>query len=88
MVPNFDGMWEKDIQEWLRENMEGKRSLAAKLFGGKPKGSGRAAESLRAYAWNKLVAMRLRREGNIHVALQYEDMCDRIYSRLPSYARW
>jgi hypothetical protein len=41
----------------------------------------------RAYACNKAVAMRLRIEGNINQAMEYESICDRIYNRM-SIKHW
>jgi hypothetical protein len=43
---------------------------------------------LQAYAWNKSTAMILRAEGNIQTAIKYENICDKIYNKLPNYAAW
>ncbi len=44
--------------------------------------------SLKTYAWNKATAMAYRERGAIKTALQYENLCERIYNDLPEYARW
>lgn len=40
------------------------------------------------YAWNKYTAMRLRLEGNIKKAQQYEAICENIYRQIPPKYRW
>jgi hypothetical protein len=40
------------------------------------------------YIMNKLAAMRLRKDSKIEEARHYEDVCDRVFKILPSYARW
>jgi len=63
------------------------RTLAARMFPDKPKGYVRAAEQLRAYAWNRRTAYECRMRGDIIAALIYERICDSIYLRLPAFAR-
>ena len=63
------------------------RTLAARLFPDKPAGYVRAAGMLRDYAWNKRVAHDCRARGDIIAAQVYEHICDRIYRRLPDFAR-
>ena len=55
------------------------RALANKL-GFKGKGSAKAANALANYAINKTVACQQRKAGNIGAAIQYEEICDRIYN--------
>lgn len=43
---------------------------------------------LMAYTWNKSTAMRLRTEGKIDIAIKYEKICEKIYNKLPDYAKW
>lgn len=43
---------------------------------------------LTMYCVWKRSAMRCRLSGHITLALEHEDKCDRIYSRLPESARW
>jgi hypothetical protein len=56
------------------------RRLARKL-GWSGRGSAKAANAVANYVWNKLTAMECRRQGAIDVALMYEGICERIYSR-------
>ena len=62
-------------------------SVARELFPDRPKGYRNAANLLGHYAWNKLTAMDLRLKGSIEGAIQYENICDSIYSRLPEWAK-
>ena len=73
---------EIEAHEFLREysatiSPTGRR--LAKRLGFVGKGSCRAAKALWNYAMNRQVAFTTRREGNIATALQYEEICDRIY---------
>ena len=61
---------------------------ARALFPDRPKGYVVATGDLRAYAWNKATAMQCRLRGEIETALIYEGIGDRIYDRLPDWARW
>lgn len=58
------------------------------LFPAGGKGSILATADLANYAANKATAMRLRARGNIREAIIYENICDRIYSKLPDTARF
>jgi hypothetical protein len=44
------------------------------------KGSNKAATALSNYAWNKWTAINCRKNGMINDALNYERICDKIYS--------
>jgi hypothetical protein len=33
-------------------------------------------------------AMRCRARGEVHTAIHYESICQQIYDRLPTFARW
>lgn len=63
------------------------RALAKKL-GLKGKNSVKTANNLYHYVLNKLVAMTLRKNGDINGALMYESICDSIYRDLPQDIRW
>lgn len=65
------------------------RRLARKL-GWRGKGSTKAANGVANYVANKLVAMAHRRRGQIATAIEYEAICERIYSRdlLPRVEVW
>jgi hypothetical protein len=64
------------------------RNGAELLFDGRHKGYMRAAKDVANYAANKAAAMRCRLSGDVQTALMYEGICNRIYDKLPSYARW
>ncbi len=40
------------------------------------------------YAKHKSIAMRLRANGNIAQAEQFESICEYIYGEMPEWARW
>jgi len=61
---------------------------AEKLFPTTPYGYLMATLDLAVYARYKVYAMDARLAGNIQVASKLESLCDRIYVRLPRYARW
>ena len=47
-----------------------------------------AAQLLVRYADRKACAILYRAQGNIRLAQTFEANCDRIYARLPEWARW
>lgn len=53
-----------------------------------PRGAVRVVKDLANYACNKSVAMKEREQGRIKTALDYEGICERIYARLPDWAKW
>lgn len=55
------------------------RQLANRL-GFYGKGSTKAANAFSNYAWNKWTAINCRKNGMINDALNYERICDKIYS--------
>ena len=63
------------------------REMAREWFG---PGAGhvKATRDLGNYACNKAVAMACRERGEIQTAEIYESICERIYARLPIWARW
>ena len=89
-TPNLDGMFPDDLRAFAMECTQGIRPIRAarKYFGTSAKGRTRAIRDLGHYAWNKLTAMECRIRGDIPAALNYEAICDRIYGRLPNFARW
>lgn len=64
--------------------------LLAKRLGFAGRDSARAARALSNYAWNKNTAALLRRDGKIDRAIEYEKICDAIYTRdiLPLISCW
>ncbi len=86
---NFDCMTHEELMAFYVEiNGHVPYTMARILFPSQPKDYTRTTVQLRCYAINKAVAMSLRLEGNIKVALEYEAICDRIYKDLPQYAKW
>lgn len=91
-IPNFDAMTPADLWQFWRDcgmsSVLVPRRIARAVFPDRPKGYVRTCKTLAHYACNKAVAMGLRTKGQIDRALVYEHVCDRIYDRLPEYARW
>ena len=87
-VPNLDAMWEDDLWAfWQRYQHAQKRKDARELVGAR-KGYTILAAKLGAYACNKAVAMKCRRDGRVETAQIYEKICDNIYAQLPEDLRW
>lgn len=87
-VPNLDA--ENDVEK-LREfavKHEGGKRLKD-LFPSGGEGTKNATADLANYAWNKLTAIECRKgpKRKVADALQYEAICDRIYSTLPKWAK-
>lgn len=86
---NFDATDPETLwQFWTHTNRPRPIAFARTIFPDRPKGYVAVVKALGHYAANKAVAMRLRAEGQVVSALQYEDICDRIYDRLPEWAKW
>jgi hypothetical protein len=87
--PNLDCMSPDDLMDfWARTNSVRPLKMAREIFPSCPAGYVRATKDLGCYASNKATAMCQRSQGNIAIAQQYEDICDRIYAELPDYAKW
>lgn len=89
-APNIDG-WSVDPDDIgkLAQVLVGKSREAGRImFPARPAGYARETKNLARYAWNKATAMRCRAGGKVNEAAQYESICDRIYARLPEFARW
>lgn len=85
---NLDAMFPDDLWEIHNRLHQHPVLEARKLFPEKPQGYVAAAHTLKNYCANKAVAMKLRLEGRIAVALRYEAICERLYKELPQFARW
>ena len=85
-TPNLDAMTVDELQVFASAH----RGMAPgrKMFPEGGKGTNIAARDLVAYAWNKSTAMQCRLRGDISTAWRYEGICDRIFDRLPEFARW
>lgn len=86
-MENLDAMTCEELHRFLYSEMTERRQ-ALKWFPTRPRGYTKAAHPIRMYGISKLRAMRLRVAGDIKAALGWEDECQRIYDRLPEYARW
>ena len=90
-VPNLDAHSIDELWEfWQATNSVRPIKHARRIFSERPRPEGyvRVTKDLGCYASNRATAMRLRMEGNIATAMQYERICDGIYDRLPEWARW
>lgn len=85
-APNFDGMDPEDLMAFWVLHQGGRHVLGIIPEGGQ--GSRRAVADLANYASNKATAIRCRLSGMIQQAMEYESICDRIYSALPASVRW
>lgn len=88
-VPNFDGMNQIDIEEWLTNHPYNEKT-AKKLFGDQDFQIDQIAVllTIREYASYKNEAMKRRAKGYIGSAMECEEACDRIYNRIPKSLRW
>jgi hypothetical protein len=89
-VPMMDVDNESELEAFIREMGNGVRPVAQarRIFPTKPKGYVEAARDLRNAAWNALTARQCRKRGDIQGALMYEGITDRIYNKLPAWAKW
>lgn len=88
-APNLDCLNVAELRE-LTKLTTGNRPIntARALFPNNVVGRVRAVKDINAYAWNKITARWCREAGDIESALKYELICERIYQRLPDFARW
>lgn len=61
---------------------------AREIFPDGGKGTRRAVADLANYASNLATARQCRARGDISTAQAYEGICQRIYEKLPAFARW
>jgi len=88
-VPNLDAMDPKALLEfWFTTNRVRPIRTARAIFPACPQEYVRATKDLGHYASNKATAMHCRMRGDISTASMYEDICERIYQKLPAFARW
>lgn len=85
-VPNLDCLPQSELMEFWLTHQRGRKYRLVFPDGGR--GTKRAVADLANYASNKATAMACRERGNIQTALMYEGICDRLYSALPSNAKW
>lgn len=85
-VPNLDDMTQEDLNAFTHKHYRGGQYRLLFPEGGR--GTQTAAKDLYNYAANKHCAMSQRKIGNITTALKYEEICQKIYDDLPTFARW
>ena len=85
-VPNLDDDITMDYMRFWARHRDGRHYRA--LFPAGGRGTKRATADLAAYASNRHAARYCRLRGDIVGAQVYEIICDRIYNRLPTWARW
>ena len=85
---NPDGMDADALWDFWKQTQQSCRQTARRLFPDRPRGYVRATADLGNYAADKATALRQRAQGDIPTAQTYETICERIYDRLPDYARW
>jgi hypothetical protein len=86
LVPNLDAMSANELMDFWFKHQSGRGH--PELFPGRGKGVVTATHNLASYASNKATAMQCRIRGEIESAMMYEGICDRIYAKLPDFARW
>lgn len=88
MVPNLDGMSERDLMAFWSRYHRPSRKDAADMVGDRRKGYTDICATLANYACNKAVAMACRRRGDVVAAGVYEHSAQLCYDRLPADLRW
>lgn len=78
---------EHDVELFIEKHGNTKGRRLANSLGMSGRQSSKIANLFSGYAWNKVTAIELRKNGNIQTAIQYEEVCDRIYSRIPESVR-
>lgn len=89
-VPNMDAMTSDELWTfWKTYHRPGRKAVYTLFPLRTPRdGAYQATVDLASYASNKATAMECRLRGNIAAAKTYEDIADRIYDRLPTFAKW
>ena len=85
-VPNLDNDPSIDLMDFWMRHQRGRQSR--ELFPAGGPGTKTATDLLAAYAANLFAAQSCRRRGDINAARAYDSICDRLYERLPDWARW
>ena len=88
-VPNLDAMSKDQLMRFWSRMRFASRIECENIVGDRRPGYTTLVKStLTCYASNKATAMRLREQGEIARALEYERICDRIYDEIPTDLRW
>lgn len=89
-APNID-CWSVDPDDIMKLgdclNVQA-RHAGRIMFPSRPTGYVMVTHSLASYAYSKAAAMRCRVRGSMVQAQTYEGICERIYTRLPDWAKW
>ena len=85
-VPNLDALDSSELMSFWMKHRRGRGYKILFPVGGP--GSMIATGSLANYASNIATAKNLRTAGDIAAAVIYETIADRIYSKLPEWAKW
>jgi hypothetical protein len=85
-VPNLDTMDASTLMDFWSDHQNGRNVRGVFPNGGR--GTRLAMGQLANYAANIATAKRLRLKGEITTATVYEKIAERIYQRLPTWARW
>lgn len=86
-IPQINLDDEREVREFISTHGTTRGRMLANRLGLSGAGSQRLANSFSNYAWNKLAAIDIRIIGNIETALKYEQICDKIYARIPAEFR-
>jgi hypothetical protein len=85
-IPNLDAETPDALLAFWQRHQRGR--FARELFPDSGKGTRKATADVANYAANRATAMQCRLRGDVATALSYERICDAIYQRLPTFARW
>ena len=85
-APNLDAMDIDDLWLFWTDHAHGQGFRAIFPNGGK--GTRNAVRDLANYAANIATAKKLRIDGKVEAAREYERIADEIYDNLPPFARW
>lgn len=88
MINLDDSMTATELFAWSYHASFAPKAMRLEVFGRIGKGTVRAMKDCSHYAANKATAMQCRARGELPAALLYENIAERIYASLPSYAKW
>jgi len=86
-IPSLNLDDESEVETFIAKHGNSKNRRLANALGLSGRGANKLANLFSGYAWNKKTAIELRKEGKISVAMQYEEICERIYGRIPAHFR-
>jgi hypothetical protein len=86
--PNLDCMAPEEVAVFADRYRGASEENAAELFPSRPDGFVQAARTLATYAAHKSMAMHHRVHGRVTLAEEMESLAERVFARLPEFARW